>query len=335
MNSSPESAIAALRDDAGRATAQLWDRRARGTHAVSYAAALIGGDVATLSDALSITLAASPEATALLDGMELRIRTLPTGVDTHPERCIYSVRGPILWSETITARANALGNEDVFVCSLTSRSFDTVENRILAAALDAIARAGRALRGPTGAKVPPAEAERIRAVADEAASWRAHPRLADVRGGRLNGRELARLRGGHRMARMANVLAIRERVAEPFVAEDLIGLSDPWTRHYHAFVEHVLDVLGRSIRLPGTFSVSDGGLWCSSVSWRHPQSDGGTPAGLCYRGIPLLPPQQLIEGAPWSDAVPSDGVRIMSGDDVGRLGERMSQRGSPVRAARR
>jgi len=97
----------------------------------------------------------------------------------------------------------------------------------------------------------------------------------------------------------------------------------------------VLEVLGRSIRLPGTFSVSDGGLWCSSVSWRHPQSDGGTPAGLCYRGIPLLPPQQLIEGAPWSDAVPSDGVRIMSGDDVGRLGERMSQRGSPVRAARR
>jgi hypothetical protein len=129
MNSSPESAIAALRDDAGRATAQLWDRRARGTHAVSYAAALIGGDVATLSDALSITLAASPEATTLLDGMELRIRTLPTGVDTHPERCIYSVRGPILWSEPITARANALGNEDVFVCSHTSRSFDTVENR--------------------------------------------------------------------------------------------------------------------------------------------------------------------------------------------------------------
>ena len=129
MNSSPDTDVAELRDAAGRATAQLWNRRGRGVPAVAYAAALIGGDVGTLTDALSITLAASPEAATLLDGMELRIRTLPTGVDTHPERCIYSVRGPIMWSETITARANALGNEDVSVCSLTGRSFDTDSDR--------------------------------------------------------------------------------------------------------------------------------------------------------------------------------------------------------------
>ena len=97
------------------------------------------------------------------------------------ERCINSVRGPVLWSETITARANALGNEDVFVCSITNRSFDTVENRLLVSALDAIARADRALRGPTGDKVPDEDAARISAVAREAASWRAHPRLKDVR----------------------------------------------------------------------------------------------------------------------------------------------------------
>jgi hypothetical protein len=331
MNSSPDTDVAELRDAAGRATAQLWTRRARGVPAVAYAAALIGGDVGTLTDALSITLAASPEAAALLDGMELRIRTLPTGVDTHPERCIYSVRGPIMWSETITARANALGNEDVFVCSLTGRSFDTVENRVLVAALEAIARADRALRGPTGAKVPADEAARIAATAQEAARWRAHPRLSGVHGGRLSGRDMARLRGGHRMARLANVLAIRARVAEPFVAEDLVGLSDPWTRDIHAFVVHVLEVLSRSVRLPETFSVSDGGLWCGSVSWRHPEASGGTPAGLSYRGIPLLPPARLIEGAPWAEALPADGVRILSGDDVGRLGDRMSRRGDAGR----
>ena len=95
MNSSPESALAAFSDDAGLATAQLWERRGRGVPAVAYAASLIGGEVGTLTDALSISLAASAEAAALLDGMELRIRTLPTGVDTHPERCVFSVRGPI------------------------------------------------------------------------------------------------------------------------------------------------------------------------------------------------------------------------------------------------
>ena len=154
-----------------------------GVHATSYAAALIGDDVATLTDAVSITLAASPEAAALLDGMEFRVRTLPTTVHTSAERCVNSVRGPILWSETITARANALGNDDVFVCSTTSRSFDTVENRVLVGALEAIARAGRALRGPTGQKVPSDAAEQIASAAEEAANWRQHPRLVDIRAG--------------------------------------------------------------------------------------------------------------------------------------------------------
>jgi hypothetical protein len=332
MSSSPELELARLLDDRGEATMALWRRRARSTPAVPYAAALIGGDVATLRDATSLTLAASPEAAALLDGMELRVRTLPTGVDTHAERCVFSVRGPVMWSETITARANALGNEDVFICSLTRRSFDTVENRVLVAALESIARAGRALRGPTGAKVPAAEAARIAEIAREAAAWRAHPRLSDVQSRKLTGRDLARLRNGHRTSRLATVLAIRQRVAEPFVAEDLVGLADEWTWRYHAFVEHALTMLSRSLRLPTAWTVSDGGLWAGPVSWRHPDAAAGTPPGLCYRGIPLLPPSQLIDGAPWREAVPADGVRIMSGDDLERLGERIRQRSRPVGA---
>jgi hypothetical protein len=319
MSSSPEPAP-------DGATARLWRRRARGSQAIAYAAALIGEDVATLTDAVSISLAASDEASRLLDGMELRIRTLPSTVETHPERCIYSVRGPILWSETLTARANALGNEDVFVCSTSARSFDTVENRILVSALDAIARAGRALRGPTGEKVKGAEAERAAVVAAEAASWRAHPRLEGVKGGRLSGRDMARLRGGHRMSRMAPVLAVRARVAEPFIAEDLEGLADPWTRAYHQHVVTVLDALGRWVQLPKDSSCSDGGIWSGVTSWRHPNAIGGTPAGLCYRGIPLLPPEHVVDGAPWAPAVPTDGVRVHGEQDVRRLLDRLSER---------
>jgi len=315
-----------LRDDAGSATAELWRRRARGVHATSYAAALIGDDVGALTDAVSITLAASPEAAALLDGMEFRVRTLPTTVHTSAERCVNSVRGPILWSETITARANAFGNDDVFVCATTSRSFDTVENRVLAGALEAIARAGRALHGPTGQKVPANAVEQIASAAEEAANWRQHPRLAGIRAGRLSGRDMARLRGGHRLVRMADVLAIRERAAEPFVSEDVIGLSDQWTRRYHAFALHVLDVLGTSVPLPPTFSLSDEGLWCGPVSWRHPKTPGATPAGICYRGVPLLPPPDMLAGAPWAGSVPADGVHIMGSEDIDRIGEQLGAR---------
>ncbi len=324
MSSSPEPAAGQRFADGGRATGWLWASRGRSSPAVGTASALLGHDAATLTDAVSIALGASVEAQRLLDGMELRIRTLPTGVSTDTERCVSSVRGPVQWSETITARANALGNDDVFVCAITNRSFDTVENRLLVSALDAIGRAERALRGPTGDKVPDDDAARIAAVAKEAASWRAHPRLKDVRSRRVVGRDLSRLRGGHRMNRMAAVLAVRSRVDEPFVDEDLIGLADPWTIRYHAFVAHVLGVLGQSLRLPSHHALSDAGLWWGSVSWRHPGAGGGTPPGLCYRGIPLLPPAGVIDGAPWADSVPDDGVRLLDGDDLDRLGERLT-----------
>ncbi len=193
----------------------------------------------------------------------------------------------------------------------------------------------KALRTATGAKVAADEAARIAVVADEAAAWRSHPRLADVQAGRLSGRDMSRLRGGHRLARMAAVLAIRQRAAEPFVADDLVGLSDRWSRSYHAFLLRVLEVLEGSVRLPVTFSVSDGGLWCGPVSWRHPAASGGTPPGVCYRGIPLLPPPALVDGAPWADAMPTEGVRILNGEDVERFSERVSSRGRSAATAAR
>ncbi len=53
---------------------------------------------------------------------------------------------------------------------------------MLVAALEAIARAERALRTPTGEKVDPLEHTRIAEVAAEA-RWRAHPRLVDIPAG--------------------------------------------------------------------------------------------------------------------------------------------------------
>jgi hypothetical protein len=312
-------------------TEELWSRRSRLSPAIGSAAALLGVEPIMLADATAISLAASDEAAALLDGMELRVRTLKTTVATSAERCIYSVRGPILWSETITARANALGNEDVFVCMTTSRSFDTVENRILVSALEAIARAGKALRGPTGERVDPAEVDRIAAVAEEAAHWRNNPRLIDVKAGRLNGRGLARLRGGHRMARLGPVLAVRRRVAEPFVPEDLDQLADEATRAYHGFVLQVLDVVSTAAGRSGHLSLSDDGLWSGQLSFRHPAGSGEAVAGVALRGRPILPPEDLVADAPWAGRLPADGLRIEGEDDLVELAELVS----PARAPRR
>ena len=312
-------------------TAELWRRRTRLSPAIGSATALIGIDSMTLADATAISLAASDEAAHLLDGMELRLRTLNTTVATSAERCVFSVRGPVLWSETITARANALGNEDVFVCMTTSRSFNTVENQILVAALDSIARAERALKGPTGEMVDPGEVERIAAVAQEARRWRNNPRLADVKVGRISGRSFARMRGGHRMARMTPVLAIRNRVNEPFVPEDVDGLADDHTRAYHGFVLRVLDAAGEATGRIPHLTFSDGGLWSGPLMFRHPAAPGPGDAGLTLRGRPILPPPELIDGAPWADRLPSEGERVDDDADLASLVGRISPDPAPSR----
>jgi hypothetical protein len=314
-------------DEDRRATAELWRRRAdHGAPAIHCAAALIGTDQALLADAVAISLAGSPEATVLLDGMETRIRTLKTGVASTVERCVASIRGPVLWAETITARANSLGNDDVFVCAAAERSFDIVENRVLVAALEAIARAGRALRGPLGERVPVDEAARITAVAAEAQRWRDHPRLADLRGGRLTGRDMARLRGGHRLARMAAVTAIRDRVTEPFHPEDLADLADGTTRAYHRLVLTALDVVAARGLANGELTFADDAVRSEGLSFRHPALGGSPGGGLAYRGVALLPPPDQIEGAPWHDDLPSKGITISCAADVERLLDRLAER---------
>lgn len=287
-------------------TAILWQRRSVRSPAIVSAVALTGVDVTTLTDATSIALAASDEARALLDGMEVRIRTMPTTVATSSERCVSSVRGPIMWSETLTARANALGNDDVFVCMTTSRSFDTVENRLLVDALGSIAGANRALSGPTGERVQPEEAERIATIATEAAAWRADSRFSGVTTRRLTGRAAARVRGGHRKAWMEPILAVRRRAREPFVPADVVGLCDEWTAALHRTLLQVLEALER----PHVLTLSDGGLWCGDVSFRHPQAPGSGTSGLALRGRPVLPEAKAIEDGPWAHLLPTGGVRV-------------------------
>jgi hypothetical protein len=291
--SSPPEVLNPIEPDA---TAELWRRRPVGVPALVAAAALTGIDLARLSDATALALAASPEAAALLDGMELRIRTLTTTVETRIERCVHEVRGPIRWSETITARANALGNEDVFVCSSAHRSFDTAENRALVSALDAVARSGRALRGPVADLLDPLTRRRVERVAADAARWRADRRLSGVRPARSEARERARLRSGHRLARLAPVLAVSARATEPFEPDDVAGLCDPATRVVHRMV---LEVAQRTTSEPWRYV--DGRWRAGPVTFRHPNLDDGGPTGLRLDDRPVDPAEGIAASAPRRD----------------------------------
>lgn len=218
------------------ATATLWSRRVPTAPALRVAELLVGVDTATLDDAVVLALAASDEAAALLDGMEVRVRTLPSRTVVEPVRCDQSVRGQILWSDTVVARAGAAAADDVFVCARAVRTWDTPENRALVAALVALGRADGTLSRPLGGRLEEPVRRRVEAVATEARSWRRHPRLVGLRDLRLDGRSLTALRRGHRAGQTAPLLAIRARLRDPFTAADVASLAPPAVRTLHAQV---------------------------------------------------------------------------------------------------
>ena len=62
---------------------------------------------------------------------------------SSPEKCRGELRGPVLWSETMSARSSSAGLQDVYVCSPPQRAYAIPENQVLAAALVSIRDAGR------------------------------------------------------------------------------------------------------------------------------------------------------------------------------------------------
>jgi len=313
---------------------ELWHRRGAGVPAVPFAAALTGTDGATLADAAAISLAGSREAERLLAEMATAIRMLNTGITTRAQRSEYAVRGPVLWAETLTARANSLGNDDVFVCATAERTFATVENRVLVAALESIAAASRALRGPLAGRLVESEAARVAEAAEAAQRWRRHPRLADVRAGRLTSRDESRLRTGHRRSRMARAFAVRARAAEPFDTRDVARLVHPGTPALHRLAMTVVEVLEQRSGSAVVLGVEDGGLHGAGLSFRHPATSvEGTP-GVSYRGVPLLPPEEQRRGADWWSRLPERAITIGSEQDVLRLLERLARRDADRRAQR-
>ena len=123
---------------------------------------------------------------------------------------------------------------------------------------------------------------------------------------------------------MKAVIAIRDRVAEPFVAEDIMGLADVSTLVYHEFVTSVFARLAARKMVSGSTTYSDGSLHLGAASFRHPAVHGGGAPGLSFRGIPLVPAEELYSEASWADRVPVDAVVITNALDLDRLLDRLS-----------
>jgi hypothetical protein len=255
----------------------IWRRMHRPFNLVHAVPALTGIPAAEVADLVSLHLAISDEAEALLAGVPSMMRTLASSTTTEVERSVGYMRGPIMWAETLTARANTFGADDVFVCAAPRRDHDVAENRVLVTALSLVARANRSLASPAGRYFTPEVHDRIEANAATARSLMRARVLADVRVGKLGTRELHKVTSGRRARQYGTATAMLQRRSEPLRGAEIHTLCDRRTiAEHHALVLVMAAIQRRGLVVPH-FHSTPGELTAGQLRYRNWRN--ATPSG--------------------------------------------------------
>ena len=272
---------------------RVWARLARPFDAERAAEALLGMRHSSVRVFAGSLHATSPEVIALLFQMPIVLRSLGVATTNRPERCQGEIRGPVQWSETMSARGATAGASDLFICTTTARAYDTPENRILVAGLRSIVDAARAIERGTITSLPvPAAAELARHArrnASLALRFLDHRALSGVQDRKPTAKEVARVRASKRARTYLPALAVLDRADESLGPLDVEGVSDERTRAEHATLADVFDALERRGHVFPAH-VRRGAINAGPVSYVHP----GHPlrpsrSGIRIEGIAVSP----------------------------------------------
>jgi hypothetical protein len=259
-------------DPSDAATVALWRRLARPFALDEAVDALFGLSVDVVAQLMGVTAACCEEAELLLDRMPRLVRSLTTSVNSFPVRTRGEIRGPILWSETVSARAATAGDPDLFVCTAAHRDHDTPENRVLVRALAGVVAAGASVDRARG--YDDASLRRARENGRRARVFLDHPALKHVSRDRLKGNTLRRAMSGKSARTYAPAFALYERLAEPVAVEDLLPYRDRRTSAQHRLVVAVVDELERrGLRVP-PLRTEAGVILAGPVTYVHPRRLG-------------------------------------------------------------
>ena len=267
------------------ATEELWARLKRPFDPAGALHALTGLHPNAARQLVSLRLAGSPEADALLDNMHEIVRSMAISTTTHPVRTLGDVRGPILWSATIAARTASPGASGVLVCSSPAKAYDTPENRVLAHALARIADAAHAIERKPAEPVAGTLSRRARHNGTRAARALEHRTLAGVERRKPNGRALRVARSGTRRNKYRYAVAMLDRAADPVPPAVIVAITSPRVARQHGLLLALIERLGAAAE---TLQVDDGGLLSGPLSYRHPSRvDPDVVHGILLDGLLL------------------------------------------------
>lgn len=271
------------------ATVGLWDALAQPVDPWSAAEAMVGLSSGAAHLLAAILLLASPEAEALLGALPELSRSLAIGTGSRPVRSAGEIRGPILWSETLAAQSSGADGGSSYVYAVPARVYDTPENRVLVAALGALADAGRLV--DTRA-LRERDSDMGRLLTERAVSarrWLDHRALSGLRTTKLAARDRQRTRGARRR-RYGVACELLDRDALPLSAEDLALVADDRTRAQHRGLLVLLEALrNRGIHVP-PLAAHSGTLVGGPLTYIHErsrQARAESRAGIFLNGVPI------------------------------------------------
>jgi len=259
-------AAASIATDAG--TEVVLARMARPYDAARVAAILLGLPQRAARQLVGAVLATSNEAEDLLEHMPHIVRSMAIATTDRAERCYGELRGPVLWSETMSARSASAGDPGLFVCSTTTKAYDTDENRVLKAALATIERAGHDathgldLHGDDVLRRARHNEQRARHLLE-------HRTLSSVPITRISGRALQRTRAGSRRTTYRPALDVLARAREPVHALHLQSYAPRATRADHDLLAEAIVALDARTASPVPMRTSRGGLVAGPIRYEH------------------------------------------------------------------
>lgn len=248
----------------------LWSRLNRPFDVIRTVSAITGLSNNVVGQLVGTAIAASPEADRLLDELPRTIRSLATSMQTQTERCKGELRGPVLWSETMSARASSFGDPDLYVCTTPSRAYDIDENRVLVTALLEVRNASKDATEniPTKQQEDPL-LRHVKRNGNDAARFVEHPSLQKVSRDRPKARAIKRTRSGKKSKVYEPALEMLDRASNPLGAEDVRSWCDHRTRLQHQVLMGVVNRLERTgNRLP-EFRSERGALYSGPVQYYH------------------------------------------------------------------